>query len=1298
MATASRFSSLQREREVQEFLQTWRMAQGSSNCVAASIEGIAAPGTLREQGFTPRASSDKALTGFAQLAVLRLDVRNAMISLIDDSHQTILAEATRGMLLGSIGRKGTGAKEESSAVEDNSELWLGSSTLIRAEAICEHCLSNQCTARDGDGGDDSYTTAGLIVPDCREDNRFKDWPYVVSERGVRFYAGVPIVSRKGHKLGTYAVSDNKPRHGLTVDELRFMEGVAQAVMEHLEWARDRVDRFKGGRIVRGLAGFIEKCSSTRSAGSSVSPEGGAGQPETVAEPPPGEHEATGSKPEPEPKHSGLTQMYHQAAEILRHSTFADGVAIFGATTGDMHNSLRPSGETASSDEEDFARRMSDGGGSSGNSSNSSDSEASQHSKPCQMLAYSLADERQRASIGKGGSALPLSTLERYYSIFPKGKTFNFTDQGRGFSSDDDSASDREPATAAGDGLSDVNKSDNNNDNDSKNSNSNSNDNDDSNCGKTQWRGRRRRNKNRVDHKQLLKKIPGAQIVVFVPLFDYLEDRLAGGIFLWSLAAGRMMNLDADMSHLNAFGSSIMNQVGRINMQRNEVAKTTFIASMSHELRSPLHGILGAVEFLKETANDSYQTSLVESISTCGRTLLDTLNHVLDYSKINRLGITTSRRRGKKAVASRGQARSRNSFESINMTTAVDLATLAEEVVDAVAAGHTFRDMGSDTRKKTKGGPEQAWSAGNRTTKQIAGHDGPVAVLLDICPLSSWVVKTQPGAVRRIIMNLFGNSLKYTSSGHVLVSLRGKLNPDKSRVDVLIRVEDTGIGISDEYQRSSLFVAFSQEDTFQPGTGLGLSIVKQIVDSLDGSLDVRSTRERGTRVDVRLHFPAVPVDSPEAPPESGDPVPTGLKGLRLILVEGKEGRGSKDSIQSRQQRMLNEILAKTCAEWFEMTVVRESDPSTSSSDGDLFLYCEPPSVDDLEASFDRPDNKPSPRTMRPIIIVCLDAEEAGAISRTQCKVLAHLSGIVEVIPQPCGPRKLAKIFEHCFRKVARLKGEQDSVKAGGSPDGGSKESRRATEDEQQNDRKEQEAGGGKGDARNFDGHGQDHIDESEDEDASSKRENPAQPAAQRDGEMPPASPAPLNPGTPSLVVGRTKPQTKASRHKLHVLLVDDNKINLQLLVMFMRKSGFTYEVAENGQEAVDQYERASRTATDVPTDSKWKPPFDFVLMDISMPVMDGLEATRRIRGFEKSHHLRPSAVFALTGLASAEANDEAIAAGVDLFLPKPVRFAELQRLLAVEETPEVDRDNPIDAMMRVRREKSDDAPSGHQNSG
>lgn len=840
---------------------------------------------------------------------------------------------------------------------------VGTSVLSRPDAVCEHCLINTCTARDPDGR--THTAPGLVIPDCRLDPRFRTRPYVVSEPGVRFYAGVPIISRNGHKIGAYAVSDEQPREGLTVDELQFMQGVAQAVMEHLEWARDRVDRFKGERIVRGLASFIEGSSARdddsaaiRDDLSSRPPEMGLTAAKHGSSSRRGARPARASSPtqpqrEPSPASSmpakdmpakgpvaakgdrqrpdGMARMFHRAAEILRTSTLADGVALFGATATSAKQSSRPRRPNSSDDDEVSLNVTS---GSEGVGLDSSDSDTSPAARPCKILAYSLADEKARADIEQG-PALSLGTLEKYYSLFPKGKALSFTGEGVGVSSEDDSASDREPSRAGA------------------------------------------RRKVRMDHEELLKKIPGVKAVVFVPLYDYAEDRLAGGCFLWTSVTGRLMNLDEDLSYLRAFGNSIMSEVARINTQKNEAAKTTFIASMSHELRSPLHGILGAAEFFRDTPLTSYQSGLIASITTCGKTLLDTLNHVLDYSKINRLGRMQLRRSAKQNKLLK---LSTDSLDSLNITAAVDLAVLVEEVVDATSAGHTFKGASEVTVSEERYLP-------------TSSVDQSVSVLLDISCRDSWMVRTQPGAIRRIIMNLFGNALKYTTKGSVHVSLRGQQERDGSKIDVLLKVVDTGKGMSEEFQRNRLFVPFSQEDSFQPGTGLGLSIVKQIVDSLGGTIEVDSQQGKGTEVTVRLHLSPVAKE----PPTGGDDILQSVvqrtRGRLLVLLDGD----SDSPTAERQDRRVEQVLRETCATWFDLKVARDGDEG--ASEPDLYLYSEPPSVSALEKRF-RKSGDTAPRDKEvPIVLVCLNAKDAVQISQKQTRVLTSLSKIVEVIPQP-----------------------------------------------------------------------------------------------------------------------------------------------------------------------------------------------------------------------------------------------------------------------------------------------------------
>jgi len=148
----------------------------------------------------------------------------------------------------------------------------------------------------------------------------------------------------------------------------------------------------------------------------------------------------------------------------------------------------------------------------------------------------------------------------------------------------------------------------------------------------------------------------------------------------------------------------------------------------------------------------------------------------------------------------------------------------------------------------------------------------------------------------------------------------------------------------------------------------------------------------------------------------------------------------------------------------------------------------------------------------------------------------------------------------------------------------------------------------------------------------------------------------------------KPATLPINCVPRILVVDDNKINLQLLITFMKKAKFEYAAATDGLEALNTYKATGaeliHSQNDTTSSQPLRPAFDYVLMDINMPVLDGLSSTREIRKYEKENvkTLKPAKILALTGLASQQAQEDAFASGIDHFLPKPVNFKELKVLL------------------------------------
>lgn len=184
--------------------------------------------------------------------------------------------------------------------------------------------------------------------------------------------------------------------------------------------------------------------------------------------------------------------------------------------------------------------------------------------------------------------------------------------------------------------------------------------------------------------------------------------------------------------------------------------------------------------------------------------------------------------------------------------AADISILAEEVVEGVSLGHFHTQKSTDSS-----GLLTAAAKDNEGSLDAHIPRPNVDVIIDIAP-HDWTYSTPPGALRRIIMNIFSNAIKYTEAGHVSFHLEAKeasatsfsRHGTKEHL-VTLTVSDTGKGISEGFLRSKLFVPFAQEDSLVTGSGLGLSIVRSLVKSLGGSIDVNSRLGSGTIVKVIL---------------------------------------------------------------------------------------------------------------------------------------------------------------------------------------------------------------------------------------------------------------------------------------------------------------------------------------------------------------------------------------------------------------------------------------------------------------
>lgn len=193
-----------------------------------------------------RSSADPALTAFAQLAALRLGASRALVSLFDSKHQYVVAEATPTLPLV--------PNASITDPEDENRLWLCGTALPRSSGLCERVLLTGPETLHAPSGD---LLPVSVISDLANDPNAADRPLLNTWLRPRFYAGVPIRTRRGINIGVFCVFGDEPRSDLDRVSLEFMRGVSQTIMDHLAARRTSESHRKAVRMVRGMGSFVE---------------------------------------------------------------------------------------------------------------------------------------------------------------------------------------------------------------------------------------------------------------------------------------------------------------------------------------------------------------------------------------------------------------------------------------------------------------------------------------------------------------------------------------------------------------------------------------------------------------------------------------------------------------------------------------------------------------------------------------------------------------------------------------------------------------------------------------------------------------------------------------------------------------------------------------------------------------------------------------------------------------------------------------------------------------------------------
>jgi CheY-like chemotaxis protein len=288
-----------------------------------------------------------------------------------------------------------------------------------------------------------------------------------------------------------------------------------------------------------------------------------------------------------------------------------------------------------------------------------------------------------------------------------------------------------------------------------------------------------------------------------------------------------MNLSVERDITQAKAQATRLEAALTEAQSAAESKSNFLATMSHEIRTPMNGIIGMADLLTTTKLNKTQKEYVNIISQSGDGLLQIINDILDFSKL-------------------------------------DAGNMDIEM-------HPFD-------------PRETLVNVQNLMCPLATEKGLDLLLIYETDLPE-MLKGDAGRIRQILLNLLGNSIKFTAQGKIKIAISHVQNG--TQIELVIKVTDTGIGIPKD-RLGSIFEQFSQaeEDTSRRfgGTGLGLSISRLLAQNMGGDISVTSEVGKGSIFEVLLMVEAAEQIKPVVESPSKELSLNFLAGKTILIAE------------------------------------------------------------------------------------------------------------------------------------------------------------------------------------------------------------------------------------------------------------------------------------------------------------------------------------------------------------------------------------------------------------------------------